>query len=201
MKVAILDIGVSNLGSAVNMVRHLGHDPRVVASASELRGYGKLVLPGVGHFDAAMTELSAGGLDEAVGAYVRDGRELLGVCLGMQLLFESSAEGMLSGLGIIPGHVESFAGWTDGCVRIPHMGWNEVRYLDESLVDASEGGHWYYFVHSYAVPASNAATLGLTTHGVDFASVVGQDNVTGVQFHPEKSHRHGMRLLEQWISK
>lgn len=200
-QIAVVDVGSGNLGSVVNMVRHLDGDPVVVAGPTELCATHKILLPGVGHFDAAMRRLLGGGLADALREHVATGGDLLGICLGMQLLLEGSDEGELPGLGLIAGRSLRLSAHSERRLRVPHMGWNAVEYDHEDLTEPSVDGHWYYFVHSYAVPASNPHTVGRTRHGEEFASVISSGQILGAQFHPEKSHRHGMAFLRSWMRR
>ena len=197
--ITIVDYGMGNVGSIANMFKKVGVASMHTGDPDEVGRARRFVLPGVGAFDAAMANLSARGLDDVLRRrMIDDGVPTLGICLGMQLLAESSAEGTLPGLGAIPGRVERLPEvGPDGPLRIPHMGWNTVEpaYAHPMLrplgVDAR-----YYFVHSYAFRCADPAdALGTTTYGEPFTSAVARANVLGVQFHPEKSHRHGWALL------
>ena len=159
------------------------------------------VLPGVGSFDAGIIALKERSLDIAVKSAVKEnGSLLLGICLGMQLLFDSSEEGSLPGLGLIPGHVCYFQ-LKDEKLRVPHMGWNIVKPKRSSILFDIEDEHRFYFVHSYHVNCLNAKDVSATTHhGYDFVSATESGNVMGVQFHPEKSHRFGMALFKKFLS-
>lgn len=200
--ITIIDYGLGNLGSVENMLRYLGiptnrsSDPEVVRDAV------KLLLPGVGAFDRGMRNLRDAGLIEALNDAVRRrGVPLLGICLGMQLLMESSEEGEESGLGWIPGRVRRFA-FPPGTpqLKVPHMGWNTVRVLRESpLLRQLPQASRFYFVHAFCVVPDRPEDVILeASYGRDFAAGIERDNVYGVQFHPEKSHRFGMRILESF---
>ena len=191
----IVDYGVGNLGSIANMLKKIGvpavivSDPRGVAQAT------KLILPGVGAFDAGMENLAARGLVDVLNERVLAARvPLLGLCLGMQLLTKSSEEGRREGLGWINAVTRRFA---FGPLKVPHMGWNSVELTaPHPLVSELPPDSRFYFVHSYFVEcASPAPIVGRTTYGEEFTSIVARDNIMGVQFHPEKSHRFGMALL------
>lgn len=197
--ITIVDYGLGNLGSVENMLRHIGvpvqrsGDPEVVRSAT------RLVLPGVGAFDRGMRNLRESALQEALTEAVRmRGAPLLGICLGMQLLTDRSEEGALPGLGWIPGAALRFQPMDATGMKVPHMGWNTVHVVNRSpLVADLPAESRFYFVHSYYVHSEDPRHVVLTTrYGREFASGVARDNVYGVQFHPEKSHRFGMRLLE-----
>jgi glutamine amidotransferase len=201
--IAIVDYGVGNLGAIANMLKRVGasgviaSDPAVIAKAD------KLILPGVGAFDAAMQRIHERHLEPVLAdKALRDRVPVLGICLGMQLLTESSEEGHLPGLGWIPGKTLAFRGRIDGAVKVPHMGWNLVAPETPSAL--TEGLHTvaeprFYFVHSYFVHCEDRRNSILrTTYGVPFDAAIQQDNIYGVQFHPEKSHRFGMKLLENF---
>lgn len=200
--IVIVDYGVGNLGSVENMLRHLGiaatrsADPDVVRSAE------RLLLPGVGAFDRGMHNLRASGLLGALEEAVRNrGAPLLGICLGMQLLVERSDEGVEPGLGWIPGAARRFEfPQGNSRLKVPHMGWNTVRATANSpLLRRVPEDARFYFVHSYhVVPVRPADMILEATYGVPFAAGIARENVYGVQFHPEKSHRFGMRLLESF---
>jgi len=197
----IIDYGMGNLGSVLNMIRRVGGDARASSSEAEVRSAEKLILPGVGAFDAGASALQNGGLDEAIRHAVRhNGALLLGICLGMQLLLESSEEGALPGLALVPGRVRRFQVEGQG-LRVPHMGWNVVRLIRPSrLLDVGAEEQRFYFVHSYFVECDDAAdVVGVTNYGHDFASAMERGPVLGVQFHPEKSHRFGMAVLKKFL--
>lgn len=199
--VVVVDYGMGNTGSLVKMFRKLDCSVVVSQRAEDLERASHLVLPGVGAFDKAVQRISAvDGLRELISARVTEHSvPLLGVCLGMQLLLESSEEGPGSGFGWIKGHVRRFQNSTE--FRVPHMGWNtmDVARTSPLLKDVGDPAR-FYFVHSYFAEAAEAVdVIGTTSYGNEFASVVGRGNVMGVQFHPEKSHRFGMRVLSNFI--
>ena len=193
-QVGIIDYGVGNLRSVEKAFAAGGCDAVVSADENVLRTAERLVLPGVGAFAACMTALSERGFDQLVCERVAQGTPLLGVCVGMQMLFEESEEfGRTRGLGLLRGRVRRFS---DDLV-VPQVGWNQIRQrhahpLFEGIADEA----FFYFVHSfYCEPADDTVVLGDTDYGVAYASVVAQKNVSGVQFHPEKSQATGLRLL------
>ena len=193
-QVGIIDYGVGNLRSVEKAFAAGGCDAVVSADENVLRTAERLVLPGVGAFAACMTALSERGFDQLVCERVAQGTPLLGVCVGMQMLFEESAEfGRTRGLGLLRGRVRRFS---DDLV-VPQVGWNQIRQrhahpLFEGIADEA----FFYFVHSfYCEPADDTVVLGDTDYGVAYASVVAQKNVSGGQFHPEKSQATGLRLL------
>jgi glutamine amidotransferase len=195
--ISIIDYGMGNIGSLINMFGLLGEEVSVVNNKHDVLKATKLVLPGVGSYKAAMQRINeVKGLREALDTKALNHQiPILGVCLGMQLLTESSQEGPAEGLGWIPGKTKKFE--KIGEIKIPHMGWNEVKVVNkntftESINDESK----FYFVHSYYVDVHDKQNSLLTTdHGLRFDSAIFRENILGVQFHPEKSHKHGMKLL------
>lgn len=199
--VVIIDYGMGNTASVLNMIRFIGGNVKISSSPEEIKSASKLILPGVGSFDAGVNSLSEAGLDSAIyHAVNKEGSVILGICLGMQLLMDSSEEGDLSGLGLVPGKVRRFDIKNQG-LRVPHMGWNVVNLTRDSLLFNLNGGEQrFYFVHSYYAECKNHEDItGLTNYGNDFISAFEHDNILGVQFHPEKSHRYGMNLLLKFL--
>ena len=196
-RVAIIDYGVGNLRSVEKAFAATGCEAVVSGDESVLRAAERLVLPGVGAFGACMKALSERGFDQLVRERVKDGTPLLGVCVGMQLLFEDSDEfGSTPGLGLLRGSVRRF---NDELV-VPHVGWNRIFQIRESpLFNDLANGSFFYFVHSYyCEPVDESAVAGKTEYGVNYASVVAHKNICGVQFHPEKSQDAGLRLLRNF---
>ncbi len=194
MMLTIVDYGMGNLGSVTKAFNHLGFPVQVTGDPVEVRQAEQLVLPGVGAFGAAMANLEATGLDIALRDYVRTGRPLLGICLGMQLLASIGEEmGSFAGLAIIPGKTRQLAPG----VKLPQVGWNRIDIeRDIPLLRGIANGSWVYFVHSYCFdPAEAGAAAATTEYGERFCSVVAQGNVYGVQFHPEKSSQVGLSIL------
>lgn len=204
MKLVIVDYGVGNLESIRNMLRKAGFDSIVSSSISEIEQADKLMLPGVGAFDACASKLRSSGLVEALEKKVRaDRTPLLGVCVGLQLLMEGSEEGREPGLGWLKGRVVRFdPGRMPPGLKIPHMGWTDVTVEKSSvLMDEIEDPR-FYFVHSYHVVADNEADVLLRAeYGYKFVAAMASRNIMGVQFHPEKSHRFGMQLLSNFVQK
>ncbi|EHJ45968.1 imidazole glycerol phosphate synthase, glutamine amidotransferase subunit (plasmid) [Solidesulfovibrio carbinoliphilus subsp. oakridgensis] len=199
LRVGVVDSGLCNLGSVMHAVRCLGAEPVRLEGPAGIAACDKLLLPGVGTFGQGMENLGrrgfVGPLEEAV---LGRGTAILGICLGMQLFASLGTEkGTFPGLGWIPGRVERLR--TD--LRLPHMGWNEVRFRAETpLRQEAIDGADFYFVHSYAFGCDDPGHMAATTvYGAAFASVVRRDNIHGVQFHPEKSHRAGLHLLHRFL--
>jgi len=201
LPVTIVNYGMGNCGSVINMIHFIGGDARLSTSPDEVRSANTLILPGVGAFDTGMRALQETGMDAAIHeAVTKRGASLLGICLGMQLLMESSEEGNLPGLALVPGVVKRFQ-VHDLKLRVPHMGWNEVRPVRPStLFGSGTEDYRFYFVHSYYVECVEPSDVtGLTRYGHDFTSAFECGRMTGVQFHPEKSHHFGMALLRRFL--
>jgi glutamine amidotransferase len=195
--ITIVNYGMGNLGSMLNMFNRISVKATIESDPAVIRQAEKLVLPGVGAYDSAMTCInSVPGLREVLNhkALVEQA-PILGVCLGMQLLTRSSEEGTMSGLGWIPGVTSRFP--KQEGLKVPHMGWNLALPNAQSRLTAQVGDEpRFYFVHSYCVHVDDPAHSLMKTHyGIDFDSAIGCDNIYGVQFHPEKSHRFGMQIL------
>jgi len=196
-QVGIIDYGVGNLRSVEKAFAANGCDAVVSSDERVLRTAERLVLPGVGAFAACMTALAERGFDQLVRERVAQGTPLLGVCVGMQMLFEESEEfGTTRGLGLLPGRVRRFS----EDLVVPHVGWNRIRQrVAHPLLDGIEDAAFFYFVHSYyCEPAEDEVILGETDYGLPYASVVARENLCGVQFHPEKSQAAGLRLLSNF---
>ena len=197
-RIAVVDYGVGNRRSVVKALEHVGAAVSLSGDADRIASADGVVVPGVGAFGAAMASLRDTGLDQAIIAAAGRGLPVLGICLGMQLLFERSYElGETEGLGLIAGEVTRLQVGDSG-LRVPHIGWNEVGFERSSplLTGLPESGAAFYHVHSYAVrPVDRTAVIGTTEYGERFATIVGSGNVLGTQFHPEKSSTHGLELL------
>jgi glutamine amidotransferase len=201
--VAIIDYGVGNLRSVEKAFAATGTEALVTSDESLLRGAERLVLPGVGAFAACMRELSSRGFDELVLERVKEGTPLLGVCVGMQLLFEESEEfGKTVGLGLLRGRVRRFPGDLPGDLAVPQVGWNQVQQREiHPLLSNIADNAFFYFVHSYfCEPDNRSDVIGETEYGVLYPSLVAQENICGVQFHPEKSQAAGLSLLANFAS-
>jgi glutamine amidotransferase len=203
-RVAVVDYGAGNLRSVAKAVERSGLRADVCADPQELRLADAVVLPGVGAFADAMASLRAKGMDEAVVETIRAGRPYLGLCLGLQVLFDESDEhGTTAGLGILPGRVTRFPEeLADEGLRVPHIGWNSVRYQGvHPMLGGLPEEDTYYFVHSFrAEPSRPEDIVGLTEYGRPFAAAVARENAFAVQFHPEKSQNAGRRLLDAFAA-
>ncbi len=196
-EIAILDYGMGNLRSVEKALEHVGASPSITADPDTVRDADGVVLPGVGAFPRAMERIRERGLDELVEERRAAGVPILGICLGLQLLFDSTTElGGARGLGLIPGGV---AGLEADGLKVPHIGWSPVRWEQESrLVEGIETETPFYFVHSFAPSPAPGELLGSAAYGERFACAAQSDNVYGVQFHPEKSSAAGLRLLSNF---
>jgi glutamine amidotransferase len=196
--VAVLDYGVGNLHSAAKALDRAGAEVRVVPTVAEAGGAAGLVVPGVGAYGACLNGLASAGGAAAVAGWLEGGRPLLGICVGMQLLFEASEEGPVGdGVGVVPGKIRRLT----GPVKIPHIGWDEVTVRPGSRLFAGLGdGTRFYFVHSYAPEADGAAVAAVCDYGGRFAAAVEHGNLFGTQFHPEKSGQAGLALLANFVT-
>ncbi len=201
--IAIIDYGLGNLGSIANMLKVIGEKSVITSEADKIKGADKLILPGVGAFDAGMSHLNESGLVDVIKKEAASGKPMLGICLGMQLLGLSSEEGELSGLGLIDFTCKRFDIPEEMGLKVPHMGWDVVDFKKQAaLLDGIEGRQRYYFVHSYHALCQHPDDVMMTCdYGYEFACAVNKGNVYGVQFHPEKSHDFGMRLFENFVKK
>ncbi|CAM4509950.1 imidazole glycerol phosphate synthase subunit HisH [Paenibacillus macerans] len=201
MRIAIVDYGMGNLHSVGKAVERLGYEGIVTGDEARVLAADGVLLPGVGAFGDAMEHLRASGLDAVVRQAAASGKPLLGICLGMQLLFDESEEhGRNEGLGLLPGRAVRFAGGAG--LKVPHMGWNRLEFLqpENPLLAGLEEGH-VYFVHSYHVlPERREDLLAVTDYGHPVTAIVGRGNVYGMQFHPEKSGQLGMALLRNFLA-
>ena len=198
--ITIINYGMGNLGSVANMFRRIGVATLITGDKQEIEQAEKILLPGVGAFDPAMQKLNNSGLREILDKKaLEDKIPILGICLGMQLLTNGSEEGKLDGLGWINAQTYKFKFDKSSGLKIPHMGWNNINLARENILFTDGMLPRFYFVHSYYVKAINPLdVLATTSHGIDFDSVVQHDNIFGAQFHPEKSHKFGMRFLENF---
>jgi glutamine amidotransferase len=201
MRVAIIDYEAGNLTSVARAVRRLGHEAEVTADGARIAAADRVIFPGVGAAASCMTGLRARGQDRALMAAIASGRPVLGICVGMQLLFERSEEdGDTPCLGLLPGAVTRIRPADTAC-KVPHMGWNPVAMpLADPLFAGIPEDTCFYFVHSYACrPASGVAVIATTDHGEAICAGVRRDNLAAVQFHPEKSGDAGLQLLGNFL--
>jgi len=202
MNIIIIDYKIGNIGSIINMIKKIGHKAKLSNDPKEILSANRFILPGVGAFDEGMKKLNESGLIPVLRNKVINQKiPILGICLGMQMLMEKSEEGNSLGLGWINGKVKKFKFEKNNNLRVPHVGWNTVCPAKTNSIFRGLGGDpRFYFVHSFYVDCydSNDA-LGITNYGHNFVSAVEKKNIFGVQFHPEKSHRFGMKLLKNFI--
>jgi imidazole glycerol-phosphate synthase subunit HisH len=200
--IAIIDYGVGNVTSIKNMLRKSGFNAILTNNHEEIRAAEKIILPGIGAFDSCAENLTSYNLrdiltERAIEAHI----PFLGICVGMQLLAENSEEGILPGLGFIPSKVKRFS-FKDSNLKIPHMGWNTIHPKEDNpLFKDLPDDFRFYFAHSYHIACDNDSNIGATTqYGYNFAASVRKDNIYGVQFHPEKSLKFGMKVLANFAS-
>jgi len=199
--IAIIDYGMGNLRSVHKALEAVGADAVVSSRPQTILDADSVVLPGVGAFKNCMDNLDRLGLIDVVRKSIQSGKPFLGICLGLQLLFEESVEfGTVAGLGILPGKVMRFHFPDHPALKVPHMGWNTLTLHKPSpLFDSMEAHPYYYFVHSYYVAPENRDIVATTTrYGEDFVSGIEHDNIHAFQFHPEKSQKQGLALLEKF---
>jgi len=201
--IAIVDYNMGNLASVKNAFAKLGKETVVVSDPQKFKDYDKLVLPGVGAFGDAMEHLHQRDMIEALKDFAKSGKYMIGICLGMQLLFESSDEfGKHEGLGLIKGHVSTFnQDAFDEQLKVPHMGWNRMFTNNHPLFKNLDEEHYLYFVHTYHVNCSDEKDIiGRTNYGYEFTSAVAHNNILGIQPHPEKSHENGLKIIKNFIN-
>jgi glutamine amidotransferase len=197
--IVIIDYGLGNLRSVQRAFEHVGAEAIVTAHRGTIESASAVVLPGVGAFGKAMSNLERTGLADVIRQVIAQGRPFLGICLGLQLLFEESDEmGQYRGLGVFDGQVKRF----EVGLKVPQIGWNQIHIQRASpLLGGVADGSYAYFVHShYVAPADPGIVLATTDYEMDYASIVGQDNVFGIQFHPEKSQAVGLRILRNFTA-
>ncbi len=202
MPVAIVDYGAGNLRSVQKAFQAVGVSAEITRDKNTIHNAAGVVLPGVGSFDAAISELRQLSLEGSIEEAIALGKPFLGICLGLQHLFESSAEGKMKGLSVLPGKVVKFdfAGTPWSGLSVPHMGWNRLLIRHRSpLFQGIEDGAMMYFAHSYyVVPQDEMAVASRTDYGIEFCSAVWKDNIFGIQFHPEKSGEKGLQILKNF---
>ena len=208
-RIVVLNTRAANVHSVEKALRKVGADPVVTSDPAELASADAAVLPGVGASDAVMTALNTLGMTEPVKEFAASGKPLLCVCVGLQVLFESSEEGELPGLGLVDGNVQLIpTGMIDelgAAMKVPHMGWNEVQFtgddanLNPMFKDIPQGSH-FYFVHSYrCVPDQKEEVAATSNYGVEICAAVARGNVVGTQFHPEKSGDVGLKIYQNFL--
>ncbi|ABB44951.1 imidazole glycerol phosphate synthase subunit hisH [Sulfurimonas denitrificans DSM 1251] len=199
--IAIVDYNMGNLASVQNAFAKIGTQTVIEGDPKKFKEYDKLILPGVGAFGDAMEHLRERGMIEAIKEFAASTKPILGICLGMQLLFESSEEfGEHEGLGLIKGKVVAFdTSKFEETLKVPHMGWNRMFTKEHPLFEGLDEEHYLYFVHSYhALCDDEKDSIGRTFYGYEFTSAVAHDNIMGIQPHPEKSHDNGLKILENF---
>lgn len=193
--IAIADYGIGNLRSVQKAFNKLGYDAIITGDKAVIESASHVVLPGVGAFADAINLLKTTGLDKVIIAEANKDKPILGICLGMQLLFESSSEsGVHEGLGLIKGKITRF----DIDLKVPQVGWNSVKVAKPSKILKNVDGEYFYFVHSFCAADINDETCGITDYSVQFTSAVEKNNIFGVQFHPEKSGESGLKILKNF---
>lgn len=201
--VGVVDAGLGNVYAIHRMIESAGARSVSVSKVSDFEAVRSLVLPGVGHFDAGINALKAAALFDPLRKFISEsGKPVLGICLGMHLLCHRSEEGVEQGLCIVNASVQKFLLGHPAVLKVPHMGWNTVKNARENpIIPATCREERYYFAHSYrVVPDNPSIIIGLTDYGGSFCSAFQQDNILGVQFHPEKSHRFGLQLMKRFLS-
>lgn len=202
MGIMIVNYGLGNLNSIANIIKRNGGESSICDDPGTIHNATKIILPGVGAFDQGMSGLNEGGWIDALNELVLNKKiPVLGICLGMQLMCQSSEEGELPGLGWIKAEVKRFNLPVNSNLKIPHMGWNTVDVVKPNpLISNDEGEQRFYFVHSFYAECLNKDDILATTHhGFDITAAFSRDNMYGVQFHPEKSHRFGLALMKKFI--
>jgi imidazole glycerol-phosphate synthase subunit HisH len=202
--ITIINYGLGNISAFANVYKRLNIPVTIATRREELKDAGKIILPGVGAFDHAMTLLQKSGMRETLDELVLEKKiPVIGICVGMQILAKSSDEGILPGLGWIDGVVKKFdASLIKHKTRLPHMGWNTIKPINgNGLFESLPEDPRFYFLHSYYFHCNNKVnTIANTQYGIEFASAVNSENIYGVQFHPEKSHENGIQLLNNFAN-
>ncbi len=200
--VGIVNFNMGNIKSIASMLRKIGANCEIANSPDTIMNAKKIILPGVGSFDTALQQIKALNLEDALNTMVVERKTpILGICLGMQLFAKSSEEGKMKGFGWIDGVVRKFSFEKNHeNLKIPHMGWNNIQLIKtHALFNELPFASKFYFVHSYHFVCNEKQILATTHYGYDFPSIISEENIIGVQFHPEKSHKYGMRLLKNFV--
>ncbi len=203
-KVYIIDLGINNIKSVGNAIEHVGFEYKIIKKASDVAKARKLILPGVGSFDKGMSRLQDLDLIDIINAKVNIEKiPILGICLGFQMMTSSSDEGELKGLGWFDCHTSKIEPSKSNNIKVPHMGWNEVIWKKDSrLIEGVMGPPRFYFVHSYVPQAEDDSEILANTHyGSALNIALERDNIVGVQFHPEKSHIFGLKIIENFCKR
>ncbi len=200
-KIAIVDADFGNLGSIINAINHLGFEFNIIKTPSDLESYSHLILPGVGSYNRASKKLQSLGWFKAIKDFAETSKPILGICLGMQLMFEGGEEdGLVEGLSFFKGQCKEFS--KDSKFPLPHMGFNFVKHNGSKIWNNIPNPSPFYFVHSYRIKnIDNTATISKTFYGEEFVSFIEKKNIFGAQFHPEKSHKVGLKLLKNFIEQ
>ncbi len=200
IKIGLIDYGMGNLRSVAKALEISGGDVHIINTPEEILEMDKIILPGVGAIKDCMENLKKFNIIDAIWDFIKTGKYFLGICLGLQALFEESTEfGHTKGLGIVKGKVQKFE--NIGNLPVPHMGWNQVIIKKNTkLLDGIKDGDFFYFAHSfYVVPKESNEVMTTTDYGIDFVSSINKENIFGVQFHPEKSQKNGLKVLKNFI--
>lgn len=201
-KLGIISFGLGNIRALSNMLLEIGYESDLVSDPNNCKYYDLLFLPGVGSFDGVVSKLESSGFFDAIKSYVDGQGALIGICAGMQVLFNASSEGSKSGLCILNGQLEKFNTVKHHVPAVPHMQWSHVTFDVPIFDENGRAVNRFYFVHSYFLSAANPFSIGITKYNkFRFCSIVRKGNVVGFQFHPEKSHRHGKFVLKHFIGE
>ena len=201
-RIGVIDTGLSNFGSLKNILLRFDRKAEIISESNQLSDYCKIILPGVGKFDSAMSFLNKNKFAEDLISYIKNENIIiLGVCLGMQLLCKASDEGKLPGLGLIDANVRHLENINNQKLRYPHMGWNKVSASRDNLLIPPGNDYKFYFVHSYYVELNDESLqIAKCCYANNFCAAFNKNNIYGVQFHPERSHRYGLNLIENFIN-
>ncbi|EAK0826949.1 imidazole glycerol phosphate synthase subunit HisH [Campylobacter fetus] len=200
--IGIIDYGAGNIKSVKNAFEYVGSKSELISFGDNLKKYDKLILPGVGAYGDAMQKLRVNGLEDGILEFIKSGKPFLGICLGMQLLFERGFEfGEHKGLGVIKGDVIKFdESKFNKHLKVPHIGWNSCEFKKECSINRGlPKSSYLYFVHSYHAVCDDESVLAVTTYGYEFVSAVCKDNIFGFQPHPEKSHENGLKIIKNFV--